>query len=121
MICSGQSEWLLNSTATYHVCTKRECFFSYEKLDTGVVLMGNDNPCRTVEIGTIRFKLHDEMIMELTEVRHIPDMTHNLISLGMLESKGFKVILEDGVSKVLHGALVIIARRSCEKLILFEG
>ena len=32
----------LNVGATYHVCPKREWFSSFEKLDGGLVLMGDD-------------------------------------------------------------------------------
>jgi len=36
---SDASEWLLNTGATYHTCLKREWFFNFEKLNSGVVIM----------------------------------------------------------------------------------
>ena len=39
------SEWMLDSEAVYHVCPRREWFSSVEKLDEGVVIMGNDHAC----------------------------------------------------------------------------
>ena len=34
--CSEGSEWILDMSATYHVCPKREWFASFEKLDGGL-------------------------------------------------------------------------------------
>jgi hypothetical protein len=51
------------------------------------VLMGNSNLYKVVSVGTIKIKLHDGKIRRLTGVRHIPDLSKNLISLGSLEKK----------------------------------
>ncbi|KAL8168112.1 hypothetical protein V2J09_009611 [Rumex salicifolius] len=62
----------------------------------GTVLMGNDHGCETVGIGTFRIKKHDGIVRTLMDVRHVPDLRKNLISLGVLESKGCKLIGEKG-------------------------
>lgn len=38
--------------------------------------------------GTIKLKLHDDYAKLLTNVRYIPELKRNLISLGTLEGKG---------------------------------
>ena len=45
------------------MCPHKDWFITYEPVDTGIVLMGNDT-------------------------EFIPDMTRNLISLGTLEANG---------------------------------
>ena len=40
-----------------------------------------------VGIGSIKFKMWDETIKILAEVRHILDLKRNLVSLGMLDKK----------------------------------
>ncbi|KAH9733971.1 hypothetical protein KPL71_017220 [Citrus sinensis] len=72
------------------------------------IMMGNDQPCRTMGIGTIRLKMFDEMVRELKEVRFVPALKKNLISVGALEAKGYKVTIEDGIMKFTHGAMVIL-------------
>ena len=90
---TDSSEWMFGTGATFHVCPRRDWFARYEKLDGGVVVMGNDESCSTVGIGTIKIKMHDGVVRELNEVRHVPTLTKNLISLGTLEAKGFKVTM----------------------------
>jgi len=42
---SSESEWILDTGATYQVCPNRIWFFSFEKLDRYSVVMGDDRPC----------------------------------------------------------------------------
>ncbi|KAH9733975.1 hypothetical protein KPL71_017220 [Citrus sinensis] len=79
-----------------------------EDSDYSLIMMGNDQPCRTMGIGTIRLKMFDEMVRELKEVRFVPALKKNLISVGALEAKGYKVTIEDGIMKFTHGAMVIL-------------
>ena len=44
----------------------------------------------------------------LTDVRHIPQLKKNLISLGALDSKGFKYCGDSGVIRVSKGALTVM-------------
>ncbi|KAH0652209.1 hypothetical protein KY289_029887 [Solanum tuberosum] len=81
---------------------------SEDEVECGVVLMGNDAQCKVVRIGTVQIKTHDGVIRTLTNVRHIPDLKRNLISLGTLESLGCKYSAEGGVLKVSKGALVLM-------------
>ncbi|OIT02585.1 hypothetical protein A4A49_56667, partial [Nicotiana attenuata] len=48
------------------------------------------------------------VVRTLTDVRHVPDLKKNHISLGTLESLWCKYTGEGGVLKVSHGALVIM-------------
>ena len=53
--------------------------------------MGNDHPCKVKEIGTVRIKMFDGMVRELKEVRYVPQVNINLISVGTLETLGHGV------------------------------
>jgi hypothetical protein len=44
--------------------------------------MGDDSSHQIIGIGSIQIKMHDDIIRTLTDVRHIPDMSKNLISLS---------------------------------------
>ncbi|CAL9127782.1 unnamed protein product, partial [Musa textilis] len=52
--------------------------------------MGNNAACDVIGKGTIRIKMHDGIVRTLTNVRHVPDLKKNLISLGTLEALGCK-------------------------------
>ena len=53
-------------------------------------------------------KTHDGAVRALTDVRSISDLKKNLISLGTLNSKAFKVTMEGGVLKAVLDALVVL-------------
>ena len=46
--------------------------------------MDNDASCRVVIIGNIKVKMFHGVIRSLCDVRHIPDLSKNMISLGTL-------------------------------------
>ncbi|KAM1003335.1 hypothetical protein ACFX2C_003672 [Malus domestica] len=115
------NEWILDSGCTYHMCPIREWFSNFEKLDGGVVLMGNNNACKTQGIGKICLNMHDGTVRELSDVRYVPDMKKNLISLGALESKGLKITMEGGVLKAVYGALVVMKGTRRNNLYFLQG
>ncbi|KAM1980190.1 hypothetical protein ACFX15_036829 [Malus domestica] len=84
------TKWVLDTSCTHHITPHKDWFSSLKEFDSGVVFMGDDNLCTTKGIGTVRLKLHDEMVKELTGVRYVPNLKKNLISLGTLEAKGFR-------------------------------
>lgn len=71
-------------------------------------MMGNDLLCRTKGIGTIQLKMFDGMVRELKEVKFVPALKKNLISVGALKAKGYKVTIEDGTMKFTYRAMVIL-------------
>ena len=44
--------------------------------------MGDDRPCNMEGIGTVQFKIFDGMVRELKEVRYVPQLKRNFISVG---------------------------------------
>ncbi|KAL4271878.1 hypothetical protein GQ457_13G029750 [Hibiscus cannabinus] len=114
-------EWILDSGCIYHMSPNREWFFDLVELNGGVVYMGNDNACKTVGIGSIRLKNQDGSTRVLTNVRYVPSLKKNLISLGALESKGSVVTLRDGVLKVTSGALVLMKGIRKNNLYYYQG
>ena len=70
--------------------------------------MGNNSPCTVVGMGTVQIKMFDGIVRTLTEVRHVPSMSKNLISLSTLDKKGYQYTAGNGVMKVTKGCLVVI-------------
>jgi hypothetical protein len=98
----------------------REWFVTYEPSDGGVFLE-NDHLCKIAGVGTVRIKMHDGIIRTLMGVRHIPDLTKNLISLGSLEDVGCKFQSDGGVLKVLKRALTLMKAKKVGTLYILEG
>ena len=59
-------------------------------------------------IRIIRLKLFIRMGRELKEVRYVPTLKKNLISISGFEAKGYKVTIEDDTIKFTYGAMVIM-------------
>ena len=91
-----------------HVCPNRTWFSSFEKLDGCYMVMGDDHPCNIEGMGTVRIKMEDEIIRELKEVRYVPQLKRNLISVGALKALGLVISIRDGVFKMIKGSMVVI-------------
>ncbi|KAJ4712638.1 Retrovirus-related Pol polyprotein from transposon TNT 1-94 [Melia azedarach] len=100
--------WILDSGASYHICPRREWFTTYEQVDGGNISMANSSICKAVGIGSIKIRTHDGKFCTLNNVRHVPLMTKNLISLSMLDNKGFSFQGEGGVLHVCKGSNVVL-------------
>ncbi|XP_020243104.1 uncharacterized protein LOC109821325 [Asparagus officinalis] len=50
--------------------------------------MGNNHAYKTVGLGDIKIRMHDGVVRTLTDVRHVPDLQKNLISVGASDSVG---------------------------------
>ena len=68
--------------------------------------MGNNSPCKVVGVVKVKIHMFDGAIRVLGNVRHMPEMRQNLISLGYLEATGCTVKAGNGILKVCKGALV---------------
>lgn len=51
-------------------------------------------------IGNIGVKMFDGLIRTWCDVRHVPDLRNNLISLGTLDDNGFKYKSVNGVLNI---------------------
>ena len=94
------------------------------KLDekvSGVVHLADNQLCKVAGIGSISLKNHDGSTRVLTDVWYIPKLEKNLISLGTLELKGFTIILQNGILKVVSGALVVIKGIRRNNMYLYQG
>jgi len=104
----SDSDWILHSGCTYHMCPHKDWFSTYDPVDSIVVHMGNNAQCNATGVGTVKIKTHDGVVRTLSNVRHVPDLKRNLISLGTLESKGCKYSAEGGVLKVSKGNRILL-------------
>jgi hypothetical protein len=116
-----QEEWKLDSGASHHMCSHRNWFFSYQSVDEGVVFMGNGIPCKTVGVGSIRIRMFNGIVRELTDVRYVLELKSNLISLGVLDSCGYKYIGQGGALTLSKGSLVVMKATKVDNLYKLEG
>ena len=70
--------------------------------------MGNDQSYCVTGSSSIKFKLWDDTYRTLDNVRLVPNLRRNLISLGMLDKGGCSYRSENGVLRVMKGFMLIL-------------
>jgi hypothetical protein len=114
--------WLMDSGATWHMTPRREWFHQYEPISGGSVFMGDDHALEIAGIGTIKLKMCDGMVRTIQEVRHVKGLKKNLLSLGQLDNNGCKTHIQNGIMKIVKGALVMMkAEKIAANLYMLKG
>ena len=91
------SVWFLDSGASFHMTGDRDLFSDLDEKYLGVhIEMGNDGRYSATGIGTISFERESGKPFVLKEVMHVPGLKKNLISVVMLEDKGYDVVFSKG-------------------------
>ncbi|KAK3026189.1 hypothetical protein RJ639_042141 [Escallonia herrerae] len=120
-ISSSEGGWILGTGCSYHMCPNRDWFATYRSFDGGKVLMENDVTCKVVGRGSIQIRMHDCIVRTLTDVRHVPELEKNVISLGTLDSNACSYRAANGVMRIMKGALVVMKGLKQNSLYLLQG
>jgi len=71
--------------------------------------MGNDAAtCKAIVIGGFKSKMFDGKVQTLTNVRHVPELKNNMISLEILGAAAWKFSWDDTTVKVIKGTIFAI-------------
>ncbi|GJZ08691.1 copia LTR rider [Tanacetum coccineum] len=113
MVMSTQAQALLDlimdSGCSYHMTPRLDILFDFLECDGGSVQLGDNRECKIRGIGKVRVQLRDGSSFVLNNVRYIPELKRNLISLGTLEKEGFTVKMQSGKVKVINGSRVVLS------------
>ena len=66
------------------------------------IKMGNDGKCRVSSEGTIVFQREHGAPLTQTDVKYVPGVKKNLVSVAMLEDKGYDVVFSKGKAFLRH-------------------
>nr|GEV34387.1 tetratricopeptide-like helical [Tanacetum cinerariifolium] len=102
-------DWIMASGGSYHMTPRLDLFFDFLECDDGRVLLGDNREYKIRGIIKVRVQLTDRSSFVLHNVRYIPELKRNLISLGTLEEKGYTVKLQSGKIKVINGSRVVLS------------
>ena len=89
-----------------HATPHRKFFHDYVLGDFGHVLLGDDEPCKIVGMGKVKFKLNNGNEWILKDVSHIPAMKRNMISTGKLGDNDCLSMFGNMSWKITKGALL---------------
>jgi len=90
------SIWFLDNGASFHMTRDRDLFSDLDEKDLGVhIKMGDDGRYSATSIDTISFEREFGKLFILKEVIHVLGLKKNLISVAMLEDKGYDVVFSE--------------------------
>lgn len=89
-----------------YMCSNRSWFESL--IEKKAVWLGSNIACKVQGEGVIQLKLHDDMEIFLKNVRDVPELKRNLISLDKLDWSGFNFKCGGRILKVHKDSLIIM-------------
>eukprot|EP00253_Pinus_taeda_P030066 PITA_30066 len=98
--------WYLDSGASFHMTGDKNLFSALEEKDLKMCIeIGDDGRYSVSEVGTVAFQRDHETPLTLTNVMYVPGLKKNLVSVAMLEDKGYNVIFIKGKAFLRHIAM----------------
>jgi GAG-pre-integrase domain len=114
--------WYLDTGASNHMTGRKEHFTELDTSIGGTVKFGDGSAVSIGGCGTVLIEGRTGEHKALTEVYYIPKLTSNIISLGQLEERGCKVMMEDGYLRVFDrkGHLLVRVERARNRLYILN-
>ena len=80
LVGSNPKEWWIDTSATYHVCSDKKMFSTFEPTETGQkVFMGNSSTFEIKGQGKVVLKMTSGNELTLTNVLYVPEIYMNLV------------------------------------------
>ena len=80
--------WILDSSVLFHSTSQMEYMTNYTASNFGKVYLVDDEPLDIVRKGDVHIKIPNQSVWKLKNIRHVPNLKRNLISVGQLDSEG---------------------------------
>ena len=93
------SMWYLDCGTSFHMTGDKEIFSDLEEKDLQMhIEMGDNGWYNAIKIGTITFQRDSGKPFQLKYVMNVIGLKKNLVSVAMLEDRGYDVVFSDGKS-----------------------
>ncbi|GJU68569.1 retrovirus-related pol polyprotein from transposon TNT 1-94 [Tanacetum coccineum] len=102
-------EWIMDSGGSFHMTPRRDFLFDFKEFNGGTVLLSDNRACAIMGIGNVRVQMKVGSSFVLENVRYIPELKRNLISLGTVDREDYTVKLQNGRVKVIKGSLMVLS------------
>nr|GEV19032.1 retrovirus-related Pol polyprotein from transposon TNT 1-94 [Tanacetum cinerariifolium] len=116
-------KWVLDNAASSHICNDRAMFETLnEKGQFGEIKVGSKQMMKIEGVRSVRFKLHDGTVKTALNVKYVSGAARNILSLGVLMSRGYRYVGRKDTCKVYkRDQLVIRGRKIPNNLCYLEG
>ncbi|KAL9309544.1 putative RNA-directed DNA polymerase [Arabidopsis thaliana] len=111
----------MDTGCSFHMTPRKDIFIDLQEVSSGKVRMTNDSCSEVKGIGKVRFINTDGTSFMLYDVRYMPGMSRNLISMGTLEAKGCVFKGNKGVLEVMKDNTVFMRGTRRASLYILQG
>ena len=97
----------MDSGASFHSSPSKELFQNFKSGNFGKVYLADNKALEIEGKGDVCIKTTSGNQWTLEDVRYIPGIKKNLISVGQLDSKGYATLIGKGSWKIVNSAMVV--------------
>jgi hypothetical protein len=92
--------WLLDSGCNNHMTGNKDLLSCIDSSISSDITLGNDSLVKVQGKGTVPILTKQNEKKDINNVYHVPDLKHNLLSVGQLIEHGYKVLFEGASCKI---------------------
>jgi hypothetical protein len=92
--------WLLDSGCNNHMTGNKDLLSCIDSSISSDITLGNDSLVKVQGKGTVPILTKQNVKKDINNVYHVPDLKHNLLSVGQLIEHGYKVLFEGASCKI---------------------
>ncbi|KAG8376743.1 hypothetical protein BUALT_Bualt09G0095500 [Buddleja alternifolia] len=116
-----ETDWIIDSGASYHITPHRDMFTSYTSGNFGRVRMANHGVTEVIGMGNINLETDTGCRLILRDIRHISDIRLNIISTGKLDDDGYVSNFGEGKWKLTKCSLITAKGKKKNSLYLMQA
>ncbi|KAG6521246.1 hypothetical protein ZIOFF_018357 [Zingiber officinale] len=107
---ANENVWFLDTGCSNHMCGRRELFSELDESIQSEVTFGNKTKVPILGKGKIYIQLKDGSQNFISDVFYVPELHQNLLSMGQLSEKGYKICIIQGYCIITDGNGKLIAK-----------
>ncbi|XP_070040123.1 uncharacterized protein [Nicotiana tomentosiformis] len=102
---NNSSLWVLVTGSGYNICNMSQGFKISRILKKGEVNLqvGNGAKVEAIVVGSISLIMPSGKILMLDDCYYIPKFILNIISASMLDKRGFRINISNGICSIYYG------------------
>ncbi|KHN11090.1 hypothetical protein glysoja_046692, partial [Glycine soja] len=96
----AEDQWYLGTGCSTHMTSHKDWFVSLDESINHKVKFAYENTIRVEGHGKVVIKRRDGTVSYIEDVLYVPNMRCNLLSLGQLLEKKYRMVMEDKEMKI---------------------